>query len=89
MLFVRWLVAARPHNAGGLFFARITTAMKIKNAVLSALRHLLGIGAAYAIGRGWFSESAAAEIITGVVGVAAALWGVADEHIADNPANPV
>lgn len=50
-----------------------------KAMVLSIVRSLLiGLGA-YAVGRGWLSESVVAEVVAALMSVAAAVWGAVDK----------
>jgi hypothetical protein len=55
----------------------------MKNAVLSIVRHLLGIGGAYVVGKGWLSDASVTELIVGIVSFTGLLWGAFDEYKAE------
>lgn len=52
----------------------------MKQAALSIIRHLLGIGGSYLIGKGVFSEASVLEMVSGIVAFAGLVWGAWDEY---------
>lgn len=55
----------------------------MKNAIMSIARHLLGIAGAYVVGKGYLSESAATELVVGIVSFLGLVWGAWDEYKAE------
>lgn len=54
----------------------------MKNAILSIVRHLLGIAGAYVVGKGWLSEATSTEVIVGLCSFVGLIWGAVDEYLA-------
>jgi hypothetical protein len=58
----------------------------MKEAILSVIRHLLGIAGAYAVGKGYLSEHVVAELVVGIVSFTGLIWGATDEFRASKKA---
>lgn len=61
---------------------------KLRAAILSGVRHLLGIIGGVLVNKGVLDATASQDIIGGVLALTALIWGPYDEHRAANPKLP-